>query len=129
MAMCGFRTPPQEIWWCSTVEGEYLKTVGSKGSGAGQMENPRVSPFDANGHVWVAEWSNDRVEEFNEEGEFVSSSAWPVLGKARSVAVWDRGGPAGQVFVGEAGNDRVQQFNEAEELCNQLGSPGPPRAS
>jgi hypothetical protein len=58
---------------------EHLTTFGSFGSGAGQLKFPRgvaASPVD--GHIFVGEPENNRVDEFTPWGEFVKAFGWDV---------------------------------------------------
>jgi hypothetical protein len=58
---------------------ERLTTFGSFGSGAGQLGFPggaAVSPVD--GHVFVLDYNNKRLDEFTPWGEFVKAFGWDV---------------------------------------------------
>jgi streptogramin lyase len=50
--------------------GEFLRQVGSYGSGNGQFNKPYGIAVDSSGNVWVTDTENKRVEEFNEKGEY-----------------------------------------------------------
>src|SRR5271166_651061 len=47
-------------------------SIGSSGSGNGQFNQPSSIAFDANGNVWVLDNGNNRVEEFNSSGTYMS---------------------------------------------------------
>ena len=51
-----------------TKEGEFLSKFGSKGSQNGQLSNPWGCTIDKHGKVYIAEWSNNRVQVFNPDG-------------------------------------------------------------
>ena len=53
-----------------TVMGELLMTFGTRGSGNGQLNNPWGMCLSSNGNVYVAEYSNCRVQVFNPDGTF-----------------------------------------------------------
>jgi hypothetical protein len=58
---------------------EHLTTFGSFGSGAGQFEFPgRAAASPVDGHIFVAEPENNRVDEFTPWGEFVKAFGWDV---------------------------------------------------
>ena len=44
------------------IDGACLRTIGSKGSGAGQFNYPRGVAFDSAGHIIVADTYNHRVQ-------------------------------------------------------------------
>ena len=55
-----------------TVDGEYIRGFGEKGSEPGQLDYPwgvSVDKFD--GSVLVADWRNDRVQRFTPDGELL----------------------------------------------------------
>lgn len=60
--------------------GSYLATIGSAGSGDGQLKAPHDVTIAADGHVLVADTGNNRVEEFDSGGAFVK--AWGAVGTA-----------------------------------------------
>jgi sugar lactone lactonase YvrE len=105
--------------------GELLKTVGSHGSGTGQLGEPEGLAIDSAGDVWVADWSNNRVDEFTGSGEYVKEFGSKGSGEGRvhhpyGLAV----GPGSEIWVGEVGNDRVQTFSESGEYLGVYGSEG-----
>ena len=122
-----------DVWVSATYEGhlvvfndkgEHLKTVGTEGSGSGQLAEPAGLTVDAGGHVWVAEWGNSRVQEFNEAGEYVSQLGVPGFGPGEMFSPYAVVTHDGRVFVAEVGNDRIQEFDEAGKFLAQLGTPG-----
>ena len=68
-------------------KGEYLKTIGSKGTGIGQMEEPTIVKVDASGNIWVADSGNQRVDEFKENGTFIKAFGWGVSNGEEKVEV------------------------------------------
>ena len=55
-----------------TKDGEFLATWGSFGSAPGQFNAPWGLTIDQQGHVYVADHKNHRVQEFTPDGEFIS---------------------------------------------------------
>ena len=53
-------------------KGEFVKSFATRGSGNGQVSEPKRLAVDANGYIWVPDALNNRVEVFNERGEFVT---------------------------------------------------------
>lgn len=108
-----------------SAEGTLLKTVGSHGDGAGDLDEPEGLAVSATGDVWVADSSNDRIVEFTEEGAYVREFGSTGAGEG------ELNGPnalavdaSGDVWVGEAMSDRVQEFTESGEYLADFGSLG-----
>jgi hypothetical protein len=102
--------------------GEVLKHVSGGGSGPGELGEPESLAVDSAGDVWVADWQNDRVEEFNEAGEYVrefgaAGTAAEKMSHPYGIAV----GPNNEVWVGEVGENRVQEFTEDGEYLGEFG--------
>ena len=55
--------------------GRFLKTWGSKGSGAGQFDMPNSIAVDAQGNVYVADLGNRRIQVFDNDGNFKTQFA------------------------------------------------------
>ncbi|HEY3553273.1 MAG TPA: hypothetical protein VGK66_06235, partial [Solirubrobacterales bacterium] len=53
-------------------EAHHLGTFGSTGAGAGQFEHPAGVGVAPNGHVWVVDEQNNRIEELGSSGEYLS---------------------------------------------------------
>jgi len=50
--------------------GRFIKTWGSKGSGPGQFDMPNSIAVDAHGNVYVADLGNQRIQVFDNDGQF-----------------------------------------------------------
>jgi DNA-binding beta-propeller fold protein YncE len=53
-------------------KGEFVKSFATRGSGNGQVSEPKRLAVDATGYIWVPDAANNRVEVFNEKGEYVT---------------------------------------------------------
>lgn len=56
-----------------SAQGQFLKKIGSYGSGAGQLRQPAGITIDPSGNAWVADTQNNRIVEFNSAGSFVAA--------------------------------------------------------
>jgi sugar lactone lactonase YvrE len=103
----------------------YSSQFGSEGSGEGQFEHPGDVAVDSKGDLWVADVGNDRIEEFNESGEYLSrfgseGSGGGQFNAPSGVAV----SPTGDVWVVDTGNNRIEEFNRSGEYLRTVGSRG-----
>jgi YD repeat-containing protein len=106
-------------------EGEFLKVVGSKGSGAGQFGKPSGIDIGPGGKIWVADWQYNRVAVFNNAGEYISQfgaegSANGQFNHPDAIDVDAKG----DIWVGDQGNNRVQLFDHEGKYADQFGSKG-----
>src|SRR5207247_2255682 len=84
---------------------------GSSGSGNGQFQNPTGVAVDVCGNVYITDASNNRIQEFDENGMFVTT--WGGVGSGNgqfnypySVAVDGNG----NVYVADTNNNRIEKF-------------------
>ena len=69
-------------------DGRFIKTWGHHGSGPGEFDQPHdISIGGSQGHVFVADRSNNRVQVFDQEGNFIT--AWTQFGRPSAVFVAD----------------------------------------
>ncbi|HSS41384.1 MAG TPA: NHL repeat-containing protein [Solirubrobacterales bacterium] len=135
------------------AKGEWLLTAGAGGSGAGQLSAPSAIALDATGNVWVSDTANNRIVEFNEQGQFVETFGTNVnktkveaagteaeknLCTAASGNVCQAGSatgmmkapagialsPNGWIWVVDAGNSRIERFVAAGTLLSTFSGPG-----
>jgi DNA-binding beta-propeller fold protein YncE len=59
------------------AEGNFLKTWGGEGSGPGQFKQPHSIVMDAKGYLYVADRSNQRIQVFDADGNFVRETRHP----------------------------------------------------
>jgi len=59
------------------AEGNFLKTWGGEGSATGQFNQPHSVVTDAKGLLYVADRSNQRIQVFDPEGNFLRESRHP----------------------------------------------------
>jgi len=103
-----------------------LYTFGNgKGTGNGQFEWARGIAVDQSGDVWVSDYTLDRIEEFNENGEYLRQFGSEGTGNGqfihpRGIAV--TGG--GNLWVVDTGNHRIQEFNSKGEFVSKFGTSG-----
>lgn len=97
-----------------TLLSRKLKAVGqfgTQGTGAGQVLEPGGLAVDHSGNVWVADTGNDRLEEFNSTGGFVTQVGAPGDGQRQFAAPQSLSmDNAGDIWVADTRNDRAQKL-------------------
>lgn len=105
--------------------GEELGSFGSPGSEDHNLFQPTNIAAGPNGHLYVSDTGNFRVQEFTPDGELVRSYGAGVgtapgnFARPKGVAV-DR---EGRVYVVDAAYDRVQIFDRQGNLLMFFGEP------
>lgn len=114
------------------LEGMILLTadqmVGQSGTQPGQLQAPRGIAFAADGSMYVADSRNNRVQQFNAEGQLVrawGSYANAADGNAPGGTFYEPWGiavgPDGSVYVTDTWNHRIQKFSPEGEFITMWG--------
>ena len=129
-----------------TSSGSWMQTIPSSGCGNvspagctasatnGQFSSPKGVAFDSSGNLWVADYGNHRVQEFNSSGSYLFAIGAGYNGV--SGAIGSSGIASGQfnnpqgiavdssnnVWVADSGNSRVEEFNSSGSFLNGLGA-------
>jgi streptogramin lyase len=115
--------------WVAAALGEgaptYKASVGSYGSGNGQFSHPSGVTLDPEGDLWVADQGNDRIQKFNEAGEYVSQIGSSGSGNGqfaspKAIAI----DAEGNLWVADSGHGRLEQFDDEGKFIKAVGSPG-----
>lgn len=104
--------------------GRYLISWGGAGTGRGQFSNISGGPMGIaagpNGHVYVSDTWNHRVEEFTPAGVYVRSFGHANPSPAAPPAADSFYGPRqlavasnGDIYVADTGNERIQVYSPA----------------
>ena len=123
--------------------GSLLHRYGSSGGGVGQFSEPvGVAINQSTGNVYVGDQYNERVDELNEKGEFVSAFGFGVSNGEEKLEVCTTscragiaGGGAGQlnepngvaldakgdVWVADYENSRMEEFSSAGAFIETIG--------
>jgi hypothetical protein len=103
--------------------GTYISTIGSKGTGNGQYNNPYGLATDSSGNIYVTDYTNSRIVEFNSSGGFVQNFGSYGFGSGQlnapsGVAV----DSTGNVFVADTTNANIVEFNSSGGFVRSFGS-------
>jgi DNA-binding beta-propeller fold protein YncE len=103
-------------------DGKFIRTVGKAGDGPGYFSRPKGVAIDSDGHIWVADGMQDRVQVFNQEAQLLISfgghGLLPGMFQGIVGIMIDK---QNRVFTSEIFPGRVQQFRyvtdeEADKL-------------
>lgn len=65
--------------------GEFIKSFGEMGEGNGQFKQPHALAMDAQGRLFVGDRSNNRVQIFDQEGNFID--VWYQFGRPSGIFI------------------------------------------
>ena len=105
--------------------GEWLTTIGARGTGEGQFNLPLQAATDAAGNLYVVDGGNFRVESFTPEGGF--RFAFGEVGRFPGQFARPKGiavDPAGNIYVADAAFGNVQIFNPQGQILMHIGNRG-----
>jgi RHS repeat-associated protein len=108
---------------CAGGSPQFSLAFGKEGSGEGQLNGPRGVAADGKGHVWVVDRVNNRVEEFNQQGEYLGQFGKEGTGNGQFTNPWGIAvTPAGNLWVADTGNTRLEEFNAKGEFIQKFGT-------
>ena len=104
-------------------EPAYGFAFGSKGSGNGQFEFPTLEALTSSGNIWVSDSSLDRLQEFNEKGEYLTQFGAKGTGAREfkfpfGIAI---NPSSGNMYVSDYENYRVQEFSSSGTFIRMFG--------
>ncbi len=95
--------------------------AGIAGSGNGQFSGPAGVYVDSSGNIWVADYNDDRVQEFNEKGEFQRTFGSEGSGGGQFKNPVNITFSGGNVYVADQTNNRIQEFTTAGVFVKAIG--------
>jgi DNA-binding beta-propeller fold protein YncE len=97
---------------------------GIAGSGNGQVDVEAGIAVDSSGNVWVADYGNNRIEEFNEKGEYLQKFGTEGKGEVQFKGPLNIAFSGGNLYVTDYGNDRIEELSTAGKYLSQFGKEG-----
>lgn len=121
----GIRSEKHQVKVLDSKTGELLQTIGKRGSAEGDFNLPLMMDVDSQGHSYVVDSGNFRVQHFDEEGKFVSSfgtvGTLPgQFARPKGIAVDNEG----NIYVGDTSFGNIQIFNNEGALLMFMGQRG-----
>lgn len=108
-------------------KGEHLASWGGPGSEAGQFAHIRALALGPDGHLYVADACNHRIQVWTRQGECVRAFGTPGKEDGELQYPYDLAFTTGQtpyLYVVEYGNHRVQKFTLEGKSLGCWGGPG-----
>jgi hypothetical protein len=90
-------------------DGRFLKTVGTHGSGQGQLNLPHTMALDAKGNVYVGDRSNSRIQVFDNDLNF--KAIYDQVGAPWAMCITQ--GPHQYLYSSNSNMDNNNSLNEA----------------
>jgi RHS repeat-associated protein len=94
---------------------------GKEGTAEGQLKKPAGIAVDREGHVWVADTGNNRIEEFSASGTFMKAYGKEGTGnlqfkEPKGIAIDEQG----YIFVADTGNSRIEELRPSGEYLGKV---------
>ncbi|XP_045501928.1 RING finger protein nhl-1-like isoform X1 [Colias croceus] len=122
-------------------DGEYLTSIGQKGSRLGMFRSPEgIATDNAQHHIYVVDTGNDRIQVIQPDGKFVDQFGIAMRNQPRDTSsIWEMketmctelNAPTGvavtndRVIVLDSGNRRVKVYNKNDKSkITEFGSTG-----
>ena len=107
------------------VKPTYFSQFAHQGTGNGQLKSPTGLAVDAKGNAWIVDTDNNRVQEFNEKGEYQTQIGSYGTGNGQfdwpsAIAIDSKG----NLWITDSGNSRIEEFNEKGVYIQQFGTEG-----
>jgi hypothetical protein len=105
--------------------GKYISTIGRKGQGPGEFSGPNLKiTFDKNNKLIVYDYGNNRISQFNRNGEFLNSFN---LAKSASNPshgfAWSDSGDLYLSFYENSTETVIHKYNHNGQLLSSFGAP------
>lgn len=97
-----------------TADGKFIKTWGRTGSAPGEFSTPHVIAMDSRGRVFVGDRNNNRIQIFDQEGNFLD--LWYQFGRPSGIVIT----PDDRIYV--ADSESFDFHNPGWEKGIRIGS-------
>ena len=98
--------------------------AGVGGTSEGQLYRPDGITLDSSGNIWTVDEDDNRVEEYNEKGEYLKQFGVKGSEPGQIAQPVDIAYDNGNLYITEAKNQRVQEFSTSGSYITSFGSEG-----
>jgi DNA-binding beta-propeller fold protein YncE/subtilisin family serine protease len=98
----------------------YALSIGSTGSGEGNLSGPQGVTLDSSGNLLVADKGNNRIEKFSPTGTYLGQFGAGVLNAPSDIAI----APSGYIWVTDTGHERLVKFTSNGGYVTSVGAEG-----
>ncbi len=95
--------------------------AGLAGSGNGEVYVEAGVAVDSSGNIWVADYGNNRIQEFSEAGGFIQKFGSEGTGEGLFKGPLNIAFSGGKLYITDYGNNRVQEFSTAGKPEGRIG--------
>ncbi len=100
----------------------FSATIGTQGSGNGQLLQPYGVALDSRGNVYVADYGNNRIQVFTQKGQFIRTFGTKGSGPGQLQSPRDiHIDESDTAYVVEYGNHRVSVFTTQGQFLTAFG--------
>ena len=97
----------------------FVRSIGSRGSGRGEFKLPFDVKFDAAGNMYVAEWGNERVQVMDSSGRFIREFGQEKLSRPSGLLIADK-----YVYVSDVRGCCIVVYETSGQHVTSFGRPG-----
>jgi len=113
---------PEDEYEKRRIQVSAMLSWGDDGAGSGQFNYPKGIAVDAQGHVYVTDSYNHRVQVFDTDGRFLREWGGQGNDPGRFQEPWGIAvDKAGNVYVADTWNHRIQKFDAEGHFVMQWG--------
>ena len=106
-----------------TTTGKAISTFGTRGSGNGQLSDPRGICFDKDGHIFISDSGNNRVSVFAGDGTFLYHINGNMLDNSNLNGPWGLAiDQCGNLHVADTNTSKIKVFTTQGKYVSQYNS-------
>ena len=97
----------------------FVRSIGSRGSGRGEFDKPSDVKFDTAGNMYVAEWDNRRVQVMDSSGRFIREFGRGKLSRPSGLLIADK-----YVYVSDTSGHCIVVYETSGQYVTSFGGRG-----